>query len=136
MPWVHQARLTHDPVVRSVLDMTTVQCEDCGSLDSKTELHEYRGPRRQRFMLPRCVDRPACLLRQKAEQELNLLDLLGEVSEVASDLAAERQAVKESEKRLAQAVKSALKEGAPVSGVARAAGLSRERVYQIRDDRR
>lgn len=47
-----------------------------------------------------------------------------------------REAVARKEDDVAEAVRAALAEGATASDVAKAVGLSRARVYQIRDGRR
>jgi DNA-binding phage protein len=44
--------------------------------------------------------------------------------------------VQEAEANLADHIREALAEGGSVTKIARAAGLSRERIYQIRDRRR
>lgn len=114
----------------------TNECEDCGATDVETELHAYVGPRRKKYLLPRCVDRAACAVRQKAERAALVQDVLGEVADAASDLDSARREVKAMEKALAKIVKYALQEGAPATSVAQAARLSRQRVYQIRDGSR
>ena len=47
-----------------------------------------------------------------------------------------REMVKTAERDLARAVHEDLADGVPVARIARDAGLSRERIYQIRDGRR
>jgi DNA-binding phage protein len=58
---------------------------------------------------------------------------VGSVSELLRHY---REMVKATERDLARAVHEDLADGVPVARIARDAGLSRERIYQIRDGRR
>lgn len=124
---------------RSVLDMRTdLECEDCGRSGNPDtfEIHNYIGARRKKYPLPRCIDRKECEFRvmlQTAEAHAEISD---EVAEAARTIHLLRQDVKDAEKELARQIKYALKEGVAVAQIAMAAGISRERVYQIRDGRR
>lgn len=126
----------------SVLDMTSagidMECQDCGHTGTPDgfEIHKYIGAKRKTFLLPRCADRAACAVRSEAEAAALRADIASEVEAAAYELTLCRQAVKDAEKELARNVQYALGEGVGVTQVARAAGLSRERVYQIRDGRR
>lgn len=139
---VRVARLTLLCRLCSVLGMTNtgleMECTDCGHIGTpdEFEIHTYIGARRKKFQLPRCIDRKACAVRVKEETARLHADIAQEVAEVAHGLALTRQAVKDAEVELAEAIKDALSEGVGATQVARAAGISRERVYQIRDGRR
>lgn len=63
------------------------------------------------------------------------MDTLAEVRQAAADVAEARQAAERARERLAEAVRAALAEH-KAPQVAEVAGLSAERVYQIRDGRR
>lgn len=58
------------------------------------------------------------------------------VASRAARLAEARESVARKEIEVAEAVRNALAEGAPAVKVAEAAGISRARVYQIRDGKR
>ncbi len=62
--------------------------------------------------------------------------MAGTVSAKARQLAAARRRVEACEEELAVAIRGALAEGTAAAAVAAAAGISRARVYQIRDGRR
>jgi hypothetical protein len=123
------------PQLSSVLDMTTDDnyCDHCGN-DNADELeNDTITVRRKKVTYPRCIDRRACERRVKREAEEAHAD---ELATAKANLAGCRQWVKEAEQELALAVQRALAENVSASVVARAAGISRERVYQIRDGRR
>lgn len=58
------------------------------------------------------------------------------VAETAATLEQLRMQAATYERIFRGEIRSALAEGLPVTAIAAAAGISRERVYQIRDDRR
>jgi hypothetical protein len=113
---------------------TEIECVECGRIGTDGfEQHTYRGLDRKRRTLPRCSDRRGCERRLKRENEEAHAEIL---AEAAGGLRFARQAVKDAEAELSRAVKGALKAGVAATTVAQAAGISRERVYQIRDGRR
>lgn len=115
----------------------TLQCQDCGRTGTDGfEIHDYIGARRKKYPLPRCADRAACADRATQALAEVHAEIALEVAEAAGTIALLRQDVKDAEAALARQVKYALKEGVAVTQIARAAGISRERVYQIRDGRR
>lgn len=125
---------------RSVLDMTTtedLECQKCGREGTdgfefyRTTIYVDSGPKRG--MVPRCADRQACDRRVKNQAAWAYRDTL---TEAADDLKRAREAVKDAEKAMGQEIKRALKEKVSVTDIARWTGISRERVYQIRDGRR
>lgn len=63
-------------------------------------------------------------------------DWLAEIAKQRDVLDLRRGFAAEAEKELAVLIRGAVEAGGSVTGIARAAGLSRERVYQIRDGRR
>jgi DNA-binding phage protein len=63
-------------------------------------------------------------------------DLLAEVAETAEDLADSRRSLAEAEAELHVRIRRAIEHGCSPTKIARAAQLSRERIYQIRDGRR
>jgi DNA-binding phage protein len=129
--------LDNDREARSVLDMITLECEDCGRRGTDGyETHAYIGARRKKYVLKRCVDRAACAMRAKEEMARVHADIALEVEQAAHTIVLLRQDVKAAEAELAEQVKYALEQGVGVTQVARAAGLSRERIYQIKDGRR
>jgi hypothetical protein len=62
--------------------------------------------------------------------------LTSDVTTVARKLAKARERVTAVEDELATVIRAALSEGWSASVIAEAAGMSRQRVYQIRDGRR
>lgn len=89
-----------------------------------------------RYKEYRCVDRKACA-RREAQMRRELADaVLDEIRMARENLTDLRRDVVSAEARVATQVREALKEGVGATAIARAAGLSRERVYQIRDGRR
>lgn len=122
-----------------MLDMTNTEaettCEDCGRTGQPDtfEIHNYIGARKKHYPLPRCIDRKACERRAKQEAtDMHSEILMG----AASDVAGCRQMVGMAKRALADAVRAALTDNVSPTAIARAAGISRERVYQIRDNRR
>lgn len=89
-----------------------------------------------RTRVVRCWDRAACDARVQVNHRLDESEACDEIATEASYLRAARDEVKAREVVLQSLVRDAVGNGASVSKVARAAGLSRERVYQIRDGRR
>lgn len=98
----------------------------------------YTEPRYKKGKRPafRCIDRKACAAEIRENERLSREDACLVVAESAADLVYARDRVKAVERELAAAIQFALKEGASVTVIARAARLSRERIYQIRDGRR
>lgn len=121
-----------------MLDMTAItnQCEDCGRLGEDTALIPYPHANGGTVLLPQCVDRQACALAAAAERAAVIEESLDEVCDAREALKYARDTVKAAEAELAERVRYAIKDGASVLDAARAAGLSRERIYQIRDRRR
>ncbi|HET6910174.1 MAG TPA: hypothetical protein VFH54_12600 [Mycobacteriales bacterium] len=119
--------------------MDEMECHVCGYFEGKPDEYEMetvRGYRGKKVEVPRCVDKLACARRKKAEDRSYAGDVLAEIRETADDIRAARDEISRREKYLAEQVKEALNYGAGATAVARAAGLSRERIYQIRDGRR
>lgn len=62
--------------------------------------------------------------------------VLNDIRAERAEIVADRASIKEHEAELAAYIREALGYGIGVTTIARAAGLSRERIYQIRDGRR
>lgn len=63
-------------------------------------------------------------------------DLLAGIREAADQIAEHQRLADEWMRRRDELIRSAIREGVRVSAIADAAGLDRQRVYQIRDQRR
>lgn len=119
----------------TISEMPTM-CEDCGQDVRPTELHIFHAADGASNLLPRCIDRKACAALVKAQQADARAQALEDVEHAKYDVLAARDNVTIAEGALADTIRFVLSEGVPVTAVAQAAGLSRERVYQIRDGRR
>lgn len=89
-----------------------------------------------RLKIYRCVDRKACAKRQAESRRADIADHLFAIRERRDDLASLRRSVADTEAEIADRIRRALAAGAGATETSRAAGISRERVYQIRDSRR
>lgn len=81
-------------------------------------------------------DMATCDAVEVAENQQALGDVLQEIGGHIDTLTLLRKDIKETEAEVASLVKEAFKYGATGPQLARATGLSRERIYQIRDGRR
>lgn len=61
---------------------------------------------------------------------------MSDISKAARDLATARERVAAAEEKLARVIRIALHNGLPATEIAELAGISRQRVYQIRDGKR
>lgn len=86
------------------------------------------------------TDLAECDAYEVAEQaennQLALAEVLDQITETARAITLSREDIKGWEADLARYVKEAFEHGATGPQLARATGLSRERIYQIRDGRR
>lgn len=105
--------------VCSVLDMTTYapQC--------KKRNHEDRH-----------TDAGECDAYEAEDIAARLVDLYEQVADNRRILIGLREHVAEAETEIANDIREALSLGASPTKLARATGLSRERIYQIKDNRR
>ena len=125
----------------SVLDMTKIrtnkQCVRCFNDEpGPVEPFTTTGPRGGKVTRYRCVDRDACAARMRENVELAADDYALELEIVTDSLRLTRQDEKELLEHQADVIRRAIGEGVGVTVIARATGLSRERIYQIRDGRR
>lgn len=131
----------------SVLDMTTVDASDaCIVCDHTTKDVEPAGPEFEyvgtvvrygtRYRQYRCADVKACAARVAADRKDAARQVLEEIREHRENIKYLRQCVKDAEAEMARSIQEALTYSAGPTAIARAAGLSRERIYQIRDGRR
>lgn len=65
-----------------------------------------------------------------------LVEIHDELGQLRADLADMRAEMKRNEKRTGELVRAALSKGDSATRLAATVGLSRERIYQLRDDRR
>ncbi|MCW2901905.1 MAG: hypothetical protein JWO67_4170 [Streptosporangiaceae bacterium] len=79
---------------------------------------------------------PAGRAAQYLAVRVEQVDLLADVRATTERLAALRQEIDKADSAWREAIRTAVADGGRVIDVAAAAGISRERVYQIRDGRR
>lgn len=118
-----------------VIDDGCYICEDEGG-DGPYEYAETVVRSRGRVKLYRHVDRRKCERNRRESLKLAAEDYAMRIRDVRSNIEIARQDIADSEAELHDLVRNAISEGVSVTALARAAGLSRERIYQIRDGRR
>lgn len=116
-------------------------CYVCGAQDDEGAPYEYMETIKPEFSREhvkcyRCVDRKACARRVRVGLAEAADEYGEEVRNLRESIELVRADIAEYERRVQDTVREALNEGVNVTRFARAAGLSRERIYQIRDGRR
>ena len=91
---------------------------------------------KQRNHLDRHADKIACDIYEEEDRARMREDITADIAEMRQTLALLRDDIKQAEAEMARQVREAFQYGASATKLARAAGLSRERIYQIRDGRR
>lgn len=82
------------------------------------------------------TDQAACDAEEADLRRLCLQDAGADIADHRADIAHLREEIKAAEQDLANSVREAFEYGGSATKLARIAGLSRERIYQLRDGRR